>query len=60
MADKSEVFKGEVTAIARGYAGGTIREVGETFHYEGPLGSWMEPIEKAKTAPPAPAPKATT
>jgi hypothetical protein len=59
MGAKPEVFTGEVTATARGYAGGTIREVGETFHYKGPLGSWMEVVED-KSKPSAPTPKPTT
>ncbi len=55
MGAKAEMYKGTVKAKTRGYAGGEIREPGEVFYFEGPLGSWMEKVEESK---PAPAPKA--
>lgn len=31
----------QVTAIKKGYDGVKVREIGETFEFDGPLGSWM-------------------
>jgi hypothetical protein len=38
------MFSGTVRALRRGYAGGKIRETDDIFPFNGPLGSWMEPV----------------
>lgn len=37
----------KVRALKKGYDGKQLREKGDVFDYEGKLGSWMEPLEKA-------------
>jgi hypothetical protein len=46
---EQEDYKGRVRATAKGFYG-HVRKKGEEFDYEGPLASWMEPLEKAKPA----------
>jgi hypothetical protein len=38
------IVAGLVKALARGYASGQIREPGDIFLFNGPLGRWMEEI----------------
>ena len=40
--------KCEVRALRRGFDGKQIREEGETFVHEGPIGSWMEEVKPAR------------
>lgn len=37
-------------AIARGYDGAKIREIGEIFDFAGKPGTWMKPLDEVKAA----------
>jgi len=43
----------DVRAVQKGYAGGRIRKEGDTFSWNGPLGSWMERVTPFNGADPA-------
>lgn len=48
----------KVKAIARGFDGNVVREIGDVFEFEGKLGKWMEKVdgqeEEPKKKEPAP------
>lgn len=46
-----KMVDGPVRAIARGYANGEIREIGDVFPFTGPRGSWMEPADEDDDKP---------
>ncbi len=55
MAEAKKVahVDGQVVAIALGFDGHKLRDVGEVFSFKGPQGSWFE-LYKAPPKPKAP------